>query len=99
MPVAPRETPNAAEGPLMPTTLKDLGVGQRGRIVKLTRRGELGQRLAAMGFNRGVLVEVRRIAPLGDPMEIRVLGYHLSLRKKEAEHVLVERLPASGGSV
>ena len=52
-----------------------------------------------MGFNRGVLVEVRRIAPLGDPMEIRVLGYHLSLRKKEAEHVLVERLPASGGSV
>ena len=81
--------------PAMHTTLKDLGVGQRGRVVRLDRRGELGQRLAAMGFNRGAIVEVRRVAPLGDPLEVKVRGYRLSLRKKEAEGVVVERMAAA----
>ena len=77
-------------------TLKDLVPGQHGRVVRLNCRGELGQRLAAMGFNVGAPVEVRRVAPLGDPIEIKVRGYRLSLRKSEAAHVVIERAAPAG---
>ena len=76
----------------MSLSLKDLAPGQRGRIVRLDRRGALGQRLADMGLIPGSVVEVKRIAPLGDPMEVQVRGYRLSLRKSEAAGVLVERI-------
>ena len=78
----------------MSLSLKDLAPGQRGRIVRLDRRGALGQRMADMGLIPGTVVEVRRIAPLGDPLEIQVRGYRLSLRKTEAAGVLVERIEA-----
>lgn len=78
----------------MSITLKDLKPGERGRIVRLDHRGTLGQRMADMGLIRGSLVEVKRIAPLGDPMEVQVRGYRLSLRKAEAAGVLVERIEA-----
>lgn len=78
----------------MSPTLRDLKPGERGRIVRLNRRGALGQRMADMGLIPGSLVEVKRIAPLGDPMEVQVRGYRLSLRKAEAAGVLVERIEA-----
>lgn len=76
----------------MSLSLKDLEPGRRARVVRLERRGELGKRLADMGLVPGALVEVKRIAPLGDPMEVEVRGYRLSLRKAEAAGVLVEPL-------
>lgn len=76
----------------MSLSLRDLAPGQRGKIVRLERRGELGRRLADMGLVRGARVEVKRIAPLGDPLEVEVRGYRLSLRKTEAAGVLVEPL-------
>ena len=76
----------------MSLSLKDLAPGQRGRIVRLDRRGALGQRMADMGLIPGSVVEVKRIAPLGDPLEVKVRGYRLSLRKTEAAGILVERV-------
>jgi Fe2+ transport system protein FeoA len=73
-------------------SLKDLAPGEQGRIIRLDRRGALGQRMADMGLIPGSVVEVRRIAPLGDPLEVKIRGYRLSLRKAEAAGVLVERI-------
>ncbi|MBU1910449.1 MAG: ferrous iron transport protein A [Verrucomicrobia bacterium] len=78
----------------MSLSLKDLAPGQRGRIVRLDRRGALGQRMADMGLIAGAVVEVKRIAPLGDPLEVQIRGYRLSLRKAEAAGILVERIEA-----
>ena len=64
--------------------------GQAGEVMDLSGSGDLCQRLLEMGITRGVKVEVVRFAPLGDPIDIRIRGYHLSLRKKEAEAIVVE---------
>ncbi|MHC5019269.1 MAG: FeoA family protein [Planctomycetota bacterium] len=73
-------------------TLDQLPPGARARIVAITQGGPSAQRLFEMGFYEGGEVEVVRLAPLGDPMEVRVAGYLLSLRKEEAKAVEVESL-------
>jgi ferrous iron transport protein A len=73
-------------------TLDQLSPGARARIVALTEGGPSAQRLYEMGFYADGEVEVVRLAPLGDPMEVRVAGYLLSLRKHEAKCVEVEPL-------
>jgi DtxR family Mn-dependent transcriptional regulator len=72
--------------------LKDLRPGQKGKVLKINGRGETNQRIVEMGVTTGAVVEVERIAPLGDPIDIKVKGYHLSLRKDEAEGIEIEEL-------
>ncbi|MGB9713058.1 MAG: DtxR family transcriptional regulator [Dissulfurimicrobium sp.] len=72
------------------TNLKALKPGQKGRVIKIRGRGETNKRIAAMGITPGSLVEVERVAPLGDPVDVKVKGYHLSLRKDDAESIEVE---------
>lgn len=76
----------------MVVPLKQLVPGQKGRVTQIQGQGEVYKRLLDMGVTPGSLIEMRRIAPLGDPLEIKVKGYHLSLRKKEAEKIAVELL-------
>ena len=71
-------------------TLKDVKVGKSARVVKLHGEGALKRRIMDMGITKGVVVTVRKVAPLGDPMELRVRGYELSLRKSDAEMIEVE---------
>jgi DtxR family Mn-dependent transcriptional regulator len=81
---------------IIPTvTLRDLQPGQKGRVVKIKARGERNKRIVEMGITRGVIIEVERVAPLGDPIGIKVKGYHLSLRKEEAEGIEMEALSVS----
>lgn len=70
-------------------TLADLKPKQKGIVVKVNRRGVLAKRLAEMGIGKGALVEFERVAPLGDPIDIKVKGYHLSLRKNEAADIII----------
>lgn len=70
-------------------TLDSLQAGERGRIVALTGTPELRRRLMEMGLIPGTLLRVVRFAPLGDPIDVEVRGYHLSLRKQEARQVLI----------
>jgi Fe2+ transport system protein FeoA len=74
------------------TLLSHLTVGEKGRVLSLTLPADARQRLMEMGLTPGTECSVVRFAPLGDPMELRVRGYHLSLRKAEAEGVAIERL-------
>jgi ferrous iron transport protein A len=64
--------------------------GESGRITALTEEGPVGQRLREMGVIEGTELKVIRVAPLGDPIEIEVMGYLLSLRKSEAKAVEIE---------
>jgi len=66
-------------------TLKDLEVGQTATVVKLHGEGAIKRRIMDMGITKGVEVYVRKVAPLGDPIEITVRGYELSIRKADAE--------------
>jgi len=75
-----------------PDVLSALAVGQRGRVTGFTIAPEQRSRLLEMGLTTGAECEVVRFAPFGDPMEIKVRGYHLSLRKNEAAGVQIERL-------
>jgi DtxR family transcriptional regulator, Mn-dependent transcriptional regulator len=72
--------------------LGDLKPGQKGKVLKVISRGETNKRIVEMGVIPGTVVEVERVAPLGDPIDIKVRGYHLSLRKEEAEKIEVETL-------
>ena len=72
------------------STLDRLKPGQKANIVRVSSAGPIRRRIAEMGVVRGTLVEVVRIAPLGDPIEVKVKGYHLSLRKKEAAAITVK---------
>lgn len=71
--------------------LADLKTGEKAVVIELAGSHAIVQRLLEMGLTEGEVVEVVRFAPLGDPMEIRVRGYNLSLRKTEAACVLIER--------
>lgn len=71
-------------------TLKDIKVGHRARVVKLHGEGAIKRRIMDMGLTKGVEVYVRKLAPLGDPLEINIRGYELSLRKADAEMIEVE---------
>lgn len=71
-------------------TLKDVKVGEYAVIEKLHGEGALKRRIMDMGLTRGTEVHVRKVAPLGDPVEINVRGYELSLRKADAQMIEVE---------
>lgn len=71
-------------------TLKDLKVGQKSRVVKLHGEGPVKRRIMDMGITKGVEIYVRKVAPLGDPMELNLRGYELSLRKADAAMVEIE---------
>lgn len=71
-------------------TLREVPVGGTARIVKLHGVGAVKRRLMDMGLTKGVVVLVRKVAPLGDPIEINVRGYELSIRKADADMVEVE---------
>jgi len=71
-------------------TLKDLKVGKTSKVVKLHGEGAVKRRIMDMGITRGVEVYVRKVAPLGDPIEICVRGYELSLRKHDAQMIEIE---------
>lgn len=70
-------------------TLKDVAVGQKATVVKLYGEGATRRRILDMGLTRGVEILVRKVAPLGDPMELSVRGYELSVRKADAELIEV----------
>ena len=71
-------------------TLKDAKVGETVRVKKLYGEGPVKRRIIDMGITRGVDLHVRKVAPLGDPMELNVRGYELSVRKADAEMIEVE---------
>lgn len=71
-------------------TLKTVKIGQTVRVVKLHGEGAVKRRIMDMGITKGVEVYVRKVAPLGDPVEVTVRGYELSLRKADAEMIEVE---------
>jgi ferrous iron transport protein A len=77
---------------MMSKSLKEMAVGDSGRIVGFREGGKVyRKKLLSMGLTPGVEFSVTRYAPMGDPVEIQVRGYSLSLRKEEAQAVLVER--------
>jgi len=71
-------------------SLNQLKPGMKGKITKVKGQGQLHRRILDMGVVRGTMVEVEKVAPLGDPIDIIVKGYHLSLRKAEAANIFVE---------
>ena len=71
-------------------TLKDGRVGKTARIVRLHGEGAVKRRIMDMGITRGTEVYVRKVAPLGDPIELTVRGYELSIRKADAETIEIE---------
>lgn len=76
----------------MKTSLRDLGIGERGKVVGFIKGATAyREKLLAMGLTRGTGFTVERVAPLGDPVEINVRGFALSLRKDEAAAVIVEK--------
>jgi len=70
--------------------LSELAIGSNAVVRELPVQGQTSLRLREMGVLPGVAITLVRAAPLGDPLEIRVRGYNLTLRKREAEHVIVE---------
>lgn len=71
-------------------TLKDVKIGETVRVLKLQGEGATKRRIMDMGITKGTEVYVRKVAPLGDPIEVKVRGYEFSLRKADAEIVLVD---------
>lgn len=71
-------------------TLKESKVGDTVRVVKLHGEGAVKRRIMDMGMTKGVEVQIRKVAPLGDPIEVTVRGYELSIRKTDAEMIEVE---------
>lgn len=74
----------------VPMTLDRLPIGIKAVIRKINKSGEIGRRILDMGITKGAEVQVVRSAPLGDPIDIKVMGYHLSLRRTEAANIEVE---------
>ncbi|MBU5429748.1 ferrous iron transport protein A [Kineothrix sp. MSJ-39] len=71
-------------------TLKNAAVGATVKVKKLTGDGPVKRRIMDMGITKGVEIYVRKVAPLGDPVEVTVRGYELSLRKADAEMIVIE---------
>lgn len=71
-------------------TLKEARIGETVRVVKLHGEGAVKRRIMDMGITKGVELHIRRVAPLGDPVEMTVRGYELSLRKADAEMIEIE---------
>lgn len=74
----------------MHTTLDQLQAGQKAKVLRVGGEGKLRKRIFDMGITPGIDVVFRKVAPLGDPIEVTVRGYELSLRKSEAEEITVE---------
>lgn len=70
--------------------LRDLKPGQEGKVTKISGTGSIHSRILSMGIIKGTELKVERVAPLGDPVEIKLKGYHLSLRKNEAANIYLE---------
>ena len=71
-------------------TLRDSDIGATAKVVKLHGEGAVRRRIMDMGITKGVEIYVRKVAPLGDPLEVTVRGYELSIRKADAEKIEVE---------
>lgn len=71
-------------------TLREVGVGQTVKVVKLHGEGAVKRRIMDMGITKNTQVYVRKVAPLGDPIEVTVRGYELSIRKADAQMIEVE---------
>ena len=71
-------------------TLKDIKIGDSATVVKVHGEGAIRRRIMDMGLTKGVEIYVQKVAPLGDPIEISLRGYELSIRKADAEMVLVQ---------
>ena len=71
-------------------TLKETGIGETVKVVKLHGEGAVKRRIMDMGITKNVEIYVRKVAPLGDPMELTVRGYELSLRKADAEMIEIK---------
>ena len=70
-------------------TLNDIKIGETVTVAKLVGSGALKRRIMDMGITKGAQILVRKVAPLGDPIEVNLRGYELSIRKSEAENILV----------
>ena len=70
-------------------TLRDVKVGETAQVIKLHGEGAIRRRIMDMGITKGTAITVRKVAPLGDPIEVNVRGYELSIRKSEAENIEV----------
>lgn len=72
--------------------LSDLKVGQKGKVTRVIAEAGIKRRLLDMGIVPGVEVKIQKVAPLGDPVDVLVKGYHLSLRREEAETIAMEEV-------
>ena len=70
-------------------SLRNLKIGTKAKIIKIKAQSELKKRLTDMGFVKDSIVEIEKVAPLGDPIDIRIKGYHLSIRKEDADLIMV----------
>ena len=70
-------------------TLDDIAIGQTCEVSRLNDTGEIRRRIMDMGITKGAQISVRKIAPLGDPIDLTVRGYHLSLRRSDAKNIEV----------
>lgn len=73
-------------------TLKDAKVGETVKVLRVQGEGPIRRRIMDLGITKGVEIYIRKVAPLGDPFELTVRGYELSLRKEDAKMVLIERI-------
>ena len=71
-------------------TLREVKIGETAKVVKLHGEGPVKRRIMDMGITKGVTIKVRKVAPLGDPFEVTVRGYELSIRKVDAEMIEVQ---------
>jgi len=71
-------------------TLREAKIGETAKVVKLHGEGAVKRRIMDMGITKGVEISIRKVAPLGDPIEVTVRGYELSLRKNDAQMIEVE---------
>ncbi|MFZ5969277.1 MAG: FeoA family protein [Bacillota bacterium] len=74
----------------MERTLKDLKPGDSGTVAMIKGKGVMKRRLMDMGVTKGTAITVERVAPLGDPIEVKVKGYNLTFRKEDAENIIIE---------
>lgn len=72
-------------------TLNELVPGESGKVVSIGEKGPLRRRIMDMGVTKGAMIKVIKVAPLGDPIEINIRGYELSLRKNEASQIVIEK--------
>lgn len=88
--MTPKDTGEENVNDATTMTLKQIKPGENATIIKINNKGNIKRRLLDMGVTAGTTVKIDRVAPLGDPIEVTIKGYHLTLRNNEAEQILVE---------